>query len=71
MRNSYSSGAADKAPTDDSFLNKYRYAVKVEGCGNCEPMRRDDFQLGSRGRLGDHRGGGNIQVPWTYAGPVK
>ena len=71
MKNSNSVGVADKTPMDRLLLQKHRYVFKVDGHGNHETMHVDDFQPHGRGRRGDNRCGGFIQVIGTAAGPFR
>ena len=69
MRNSHASRETDQTPMDKSLLQKHRYALKSEGCGNHKPMRGDDFQPDGILRIVDNRGGGRIQLPGKAARP--
>ena len=71
MKNSHASGAAYQTPTDGLLLQKKRDTFKAEVCGNRKAMPEDDFQPDGRGRRGDNRGGGRLQVPGMAYGPVR
>ena len=62
---------ADQTPAGKLLFRKHRDSFKAEVCGNCETMRGDNFQIDGRGRRGDNRRGGRIQVNGTSSGSVR
>ena len=52
MWNVHDVGAADKTQTKNLVLQKHKYSVKLEGCGNHKLIDGDDFHPDGRGGTG-------------------
>ena len=52
MWNTHAEDEADQTPTDNLVLQKHKYSVKLEGCGNHKLIGGDDFHPDGRGGTG-------------------